>query len=245
MAGRLRAFLQGIRPRPTLISAILLLAVSLLVLSLAIIWVGALYLRQQVAEQVVRENTTPEETQPEEFPLVFNPEASPNLAETTTAGGRRSGGIPGLSSVDVATGLKYLSGTDFRCSGSSPDRGMSKEVCRSSSEEDSAVYEVTILSESATVVRWVQATAYDAPEDKAAEVLGYVARISLPDTDSINAEAWVNRNISPGGQYFAKGAELRLYGSEKARTLEIVGSEPTTSRSLRPAETTTKQRTIG
>ena len=30
------------------------------------------------------------------------------------------------------------------------------------------------------------------------------------------------RNISSGGQYFAEGTEVRLYGTERSRTIEIV-----------------------
>jgi hypothetical protein len=36
----------------------------------------------------------------------------------------------------------------------------------------------------------------------------------------------VGRTISSGGQYFADGAEVRLYGTEQTRTLEIVATAP-------------------
>jgi hypothetical protein len=58
-----------------------------------------------------------------------------------------------------------------------------------------------------------------------------VAKLSLEGTDPINSETWVKGNISSGGQYLAEGAELKLYGTEGARTLEIVGTAPPTSRS--------------
>ena len=32
------------------------------------------------------------------------------------------------------------------------------------------------------------------------------------ETDPLNAEAWVGANLASGGQTFAKGAELVLYG---------------------------------
>ncbi len=76
----------------------------------------------------------------------------------------------------------------------------------------------------------VVATASDAPEDKAAEVLGRVAALSLKDAAPMDAESWVNRNISSGGQYFADRAEARLYGTEEARTLEIVAIPPPAAR---------------
>jgi len=72
----------------------------------------------------------------------------------------------------------------------------------------------------------VVATASDASEDEAAEVLGYVARLSLKEAAPIEAESWVGRTISSGGQYFADGTEVRLYGTEASRTLEIVASAP-------------------
>ena len=36
----------------------------------------------------------------------------------------------------------------------------------------------------------------------------------------------MGRTISSGGQYFADGAEVRLYGTEQTRTLEIVAAAP-------------------
>jgi hypothetical protein len=71
--------------------------------------------------------------------------------------------------------------------------------------------------------------------------LSYVARLSLQDTDPLNAEAWVNRNISTGGQYSAGGAELRLYGTQQARTLEIVASGLPTGPSAELTEATTNR----
>jgi hypothetical protein len=70
----------------------------------------------------------------------------------------------------------------------------------------------------------VVATAYDASEEEAARVLGYVAGLSLEDASPIDAEAWVGRTVSSGGQYFANGSEVRLYGTEQTRTLEIVAT---------------------
>jgi hypothetical protein len=51
-----------------------------------------------------------------------------------------------------------------------------------------------------------------------------VIGLSLEDTDPINPQTWVKGNIASGGQYLAEGAELKLYGTEGARTLEIVGT---------------------
>jgi hypothetical protein len=102
---------------------------------------------------------------------------------------------------------------------------LSKRACRSSTTGDPAVYEVTFSMDAGTVIS-VAATASDAPEDKAAEVLGRVAALSLKEAAPMDAESWVDRNISSGGQYFADRAEVRLYGTERSRTLEIVATAP-------------------
>ena len=233
---RLRAFLQQIGPRNALAGAIALLALSLLVLSLAVIWFGVLSSRQQTAEQAaMKEGTSTQKTGPEESPLVFGP--GPSEFARGAPADARSPGIPGLGEMDVIGSLQYLPGTDFRCPGGSPDRGLIKRVCKSSSD-DSATYEVTVMERNPTSVLWVEATAYDASEEEAAKVLSYVAKLSLQDTDPLNAEAWVNRNVSTGGQYFAGGAELRLYGTERARTLEIVASGLPTGPSAELTEAT-------
>lgn len=59
-------------------------------------------------------------------------------------------------------------GTDFRCPGGASGK---KRVCTSSVTDDPTTYEVTFLDEAGSTVA-VVATAYDAPTDKAAEVLG-------------------------------------------------------------------------
>ncbi len=58
----------------------------------------------------------------------------------------------------------------------------------------------------------VQATARNASDEAATEVLGHVAELSLKNAAPIDARSWVSRNIESGGQYFADGVEVRLYG---------------------------------
>ena len=123
--------------------------------------------------------------------------------------------------MEVIGYLQHVPGTDFRCPGGGPN----KRVCTLSSTEGPAVYEVSFLKDGLAVFA-VVATAYDASEDEAARVLGYVARLSLEDASPVDAEAWVGRTISSGGQYFADGAEVRLYGAGQTRTLEIVATAP-------------------
>jgi hypothetical protein len=94
-------------------------------------------------------------------------------------------------------------------------------------------------------VLWVEATATEASEGAAAQFLSSVAKLSLKGAEPINPEAWVNRNISTGGRYIGEGFELRLYGTEAARTLEIVAAgPPPEARSLETTKpSTTRQPT--
>ena len=212
--------------------AIVLLAVMLLALPLAAIYVGVLSLGQEATEQQAArgEEASPPAVQPEDIPLIFGPGPSGGPSEATSIDGRRLG-IPGLSNMDVIGELRYVPGTAFRCPGGGPAGGgdLSKRACRSSRPDDSAVYEVTLVEDDPKTVVSVTATASDASEDEAAEVLGRVAELSLRAAP-IDAESWVRRNISSGGQYFADGAEVRLYGTERSRTLEIVASAPPAAR---------------
>jgi hypothetical protein len=120
--------------------------------------------------------------------------------------------------MEVIGYLQHVPGTDFRCTGS-----LNKRVCTLPATDGPAVYEVSFLKDGAAVFA-VVATASDASEDEAARVLGYVARLSIGDLGPLDPEAWVGRTISSGGQYFTDGAEVRLYGTEQTRTLEIVAT---------------------
>ena len=161
----------------------------------------------------------------EDFPLIFGPGPSPDLARAASADGPPQG-IPGLSEMEVIGYLQYVPDIDLRCPVGGPaGGGLSRRVCTLSATDSPAVYEVSFLMDRAAVLA-VVATASDASEDEAAEVLGYVARLSLKEAAPIEAESWVGRTISSGGQYFADGAEVRLYGTEESRTLEIVASAP-------------------
>jgi hypothetical protein len=223
MLERLRAFLSEIGPggvRGGL--AILLGAVALLVLSSAAIGFALANLgREEAARDTVGEQyAVAVGPHPEDFPLVFGPGPSPELGEAAPTDEPRRG-IPGLSEMQVIGYLQHVPGTELSC----PGRGLRKWVCTLSSTDGPAVYEVAFHRDGPNVYA-VVATAYDASEEEAARVLGYVARLSTGDLGPLDAEAWVNRTISSGGQYFANGAEVRLYGTEQTRTLEIVATAP-------------------
>jgi len=223
---RLRAFLGEIGPGGARASlAVLLGVLALLILSLAAIRFGLVGLGREEAERDAggEQYTISAGPQPEDFPLIFGPGPSPDLAQAASADGPRRR-IPGLSEMEVIGYLQYVPGTDFRCPGGGPvGGGLTKRVCTLSATDGPAVYEVSFLMDGAAVLA-VVATASDASEDEAAEVLGYVAKLSLENAAPIDAEAWVDRSISSGGQYFAGGAEIRLYGTEQTRTLEIVAT---------------------
>ena len=223
MVERLRAFLREIGPggvRSGL--AILVGAIALLVLAMAAVGFGLLAFGREETDRDAdgEQYTISAGSQPEDFPLIFGPGPSPDLARTVSDDGRPRG-ILGLSEMEVIGYLQYVPGTDFHCPGGSPN----KRICTLSSTEGSTLYEVSFLKDGAAVFA-VVATASDASEDEAAAVLGYVARLSLEDASPIDAEAWVGRTISSGGQYVADGAEVRLYGTERTRTLEIVATAP-------------------
>ena len=223
MVERLRAFLREIGPggvRSGL--AILVGAIALLVLAMAAVGFGLLAFGREETDRDAdgEQYTISAGSQPEDFPLIFGPGPSPDLARTVSDDGRPRG-ILGLSEMEVIGYLQYVPGTDFHCPGGSPN----KRICTLSSTEGSTLYEVSFLKDGAAVFA-VVATASDASEDEAAAVLGYVARLSLEDASPIDAEAWVGRTISSGGQYVTDGAEVRLYGTERTRTLEIVATAP-------------------
>jgi hypothetical protein len=220
---RLRTFLREIGPGGVRAGlAILLGALVLLVLALAAVGFGLVAFGREEAERDAGGElyTISTGSQPEDFPLIFGPGPSPELAEAASDDGARQG-ISGLSEMEVIGYLQHVPGTDFRCPGGSPN----KRVCTLSSTDGPAVYDVTFHKDGLAVFA-VVATAYDASEEEAAEVLGYVARLSLENASPVVAEAWVGRTISSGGQYFADGAEVRLYGTEQTRTLEIVAAAP-------------------
>jgi hypothetical protein len=225
MAERLRTLLRGAGPGGVRTGVVILLLIFLLLVLLSVAVWYALSYGQELAEREPTEEelTVVSESQPEDFPLIFGPGPSPELAQAASADGRPHG-IPGLSEMEVIGYLQYVPGTDFRCPGGDPaGRSLTKRVCTLSATDGPAVYEVSFLMDRAVVVA-VVATASEASEDEAAEVLGYVARLSLEEASPIDAEAWVGRTISSGGQYFAGGAEIRLYGTEQTRTLEIVAT---------------------
>ncbi len=232
MTERLRGLVQGVGSREIRIgAAILLLMLFLLVL----FWLVVMrFSGQETAEQETSEEgtTVVPESRHEDFPLIFDPgpssaaAAEPARAASATDEGEGERGIPGLSDMDVIGELQYVPGTDFRCPGGGPaGGGLNKRTCISRTADSPTIYEVALVEDDPRTVLSVTVTARDASDEEAAAVLGYVARLSIGTAGPMDPEAWVGRSISSGGgQYFSNGAEVRVYGTEGARTLEIVAA---------------------
>ena len=228
VTGRARAYLRAIKRGEVILGPALLL----LMFSAAIVWVGyepdsrEAAGQERAREATIAEAPVPAVAEPPTPAAPLFPELTlPDLPKDQPKAERRPAGIPGLSEMDVVGELQYLQGTNFRCpGGGSAGGGLQKRVCASSSADDSAVLEVTLVENNPSTVLWVRADARDATDEAAAAFLSYVADLSLEDIDPLNADTWVGENISSGGGYSAEGAELRLYGTEGARTLEIVAT---------------------
>jgi hypothetical protein len=222
---RARAYLRAIARGEVIFGPALLLVL----LSATIVWVGSGSSSQEATgqekaqEATIREAPAPAVAEPA-APL-FPEFTLPDLPKDEPKAERRSVGIPGLGNMDVIGYVQYLPDTNFRCPGGGPaGGGLTKRVCTSSSAEDSTVLEVTLVEDNPSTVLWVRADALEATDEAAAEFLSYVARLSLEDTDPLNADTWIGENISSSAWYSAEGAELELYGTEGARTLEIVAT---------------------
>jgi hypothetical protein len=229
VAQRLRAFLSEIGPGGARAgAAILLLVVLLSLISVAVLWFALLSAWQEAAERDAQEEKVAlPETEPEESPLIFGPGPSPERADAVPGGGRRPHDIPGSPGWTWRATSNSFQEPISAAPGPARIGALKKRTCRSATYDDPpVVYEVTVAEDDPLTVLWVEATTRDATEEEAAEFLSYVARLSLPKTDPVNAEAFVGRTISSGGQYFDEGAEQRLYGTEEVRTVEIVATAP-------------------
>jgi hypothetical protein len=228
VARRVRAYVLAVKRGEAIFGPSLVI----LLLLLAVVWVGYRSSPQEAVGQTAAPKTgTGEATTPlakaltEEIAEAAAPKLVPDLAEPAPAN-RRPRGIPGLSEMDLIGYLQYMPGSNFRCLGGSPIQGglYSRSCTSSSDEEPPVVYEVKLVEENSSAVRSVTANAYDTSDDDAADFFTYVAELSLQGTGPMNPETWIGENISLGGQYPAEGAILRLYGTEGARTMEIVAT---------------------
>jgi hypothetical protein len=217
---RARAYLRAVVRGEAIVGPSLLI----LLLLLATVWMGYRPASPEATGQE-KDRQTPAREATSPVPQI--PELSPpELPKAPLVPERSPVAIPGLSEMDVIGYLQYLPGSNFRCPGGGPAQGgLYSRSCTSSSDEESPItYEVTLVKEDPSTVRSVTANAYDASDDDAADFFSYVAELSLEDRDPMNPETWMGEHIASGGEYLADGARLRLYGTEGARTMEIVAT---------------------
>jgi hypothetical protein len=208
--------------------------VALCIVLLATVWVVRDAGRRDAVGQ---EATTPAPATPATespaspsaiYPSHF-PELSEELFSAPASAEPVPRGIPGLGVTDVVGNLyRFPVGGRFVCRGPVPgdEAGSNLWVCSVPSERPPPTYEVIVVGDDPRTVLWVRATVRGASEEAAAEFFGYVAGLCLHGTDEpLNPEAWVEANVASGGQVFAGGAELSVYGTKEERTLQVVASD--------------------
>jgi hypothetical protein len=187
--------------------ASLVASVALCIVLLATVWV----VRDPGQQDAVgQEATTPAPATPATespaSPSAIYPSHFPELSDELFS----------ASAEPVPRGIPGLGVTD----------GSNLWVCSVPSERPPPTYEVIVVGDDPRTVLWVRATVRGASEEAAAEFFGYVAGLCLHGTDEpLNSEAWVEASVASGGQVFAGGAELSVYGTKEERTLQVVASD--------------------
>ena len=179
-------------------------------------------------EAVGQELTVPAATAPSVSPPTATaPALFPGLTDEFVSAQPEPEGIPGLGMMDVIGHLRHFRVEGgFVCNGPTPTEGSGTVwVCSAPEGKLPGIYELTILGEDPLTVLWVKATVRGVSEEQAAKFFSYVASLCLQDTDPLNPEAWVEQNVVPGGQVFAQGAELTIYGTKEERTLQVVATD--------------------
>ena len=200
-------------------AALMLLALVLLVVAVAAIgtWLSVRSVEGELArQQPPRVEVAPSSQNPPALPA---PESFEDLPP------EQRPEIPGLAVMDVIGSLQYGPGGDaFVCSG--PIAGSGDTTvweCRSAPGGGPPVHEVRVTGDGPLSIFSVEATIYNATQQKAADFLGYVGSLSFENPEPVNARAWVRGNVPSGGQLRAGDAELTLYGTEEVRTLVVAG----------------------
>jgi hypothetical protein len=131
--------------------------------------------------------------------------------------------------MDVIGYLKYAPGADgIVCSGPIPTEGiLTLWRCSSSGSGAGPAYEVRVLGDDPLSISSVEATVRGATREQAAAFLKYVAGLCFEEPEALNSATWVEANIASGGQLFAAGADLTLYGTQKLKTLVVAGAPGT------------------
>jgi hypothetical protein len=216
-----------------LLASVLVLAGVLAFLSFALLFLAIVddrSPRQEAAGQELtpRPALTVPVTSPPPATSTPAPAQLPELTEGLPSEPEVDEGIPGLSVMEVIGNLEHFDAEGgFVCDGPVPttdDARGSMWVCSAPGEELPETYELTVLGEDPATVLWVVATTRGVSEEEAAEFFSYVASLCLQEGDPLNPEAWVEHNVGSGGEVFAQGAELSIYGTEEERTLQVVAT---------------------
>ena len=209
--------------------ASLVALVALCIVLLATVWV----VRDPGQRDAVGQEATTPATESPASPSAIYPSHFPELSEELFSASASAEpvprGIPDLAVTDVLGNLyRFPVGGRFVCRGPVPgdEAGSNLWVCSVPSERAPPTYEVIVVGDDPRTVFWVRATVRGVSEEAAAEFFGYVAGLCLHGTDEpLNPEAWVEANVASGGQVFAGGAELSVYGTKEERTLQVVSSD--------------------
>ncbi len=185
---------------------------------------------QEAAGQEATAPEAPATAAPPSTPPANVPSYFPELTEALSSASAeaRPEGIPGLGVTDVLGNLKHSPAqAEFVCGGPEPgdETGTTLWVCSAPATGQSPTYEVVVLGADPRTILWVQATVRGASDEQAAEFFSYVAGLCFREADvPLNPEAWMGANVASGGQVFAGGAELSVYGTEEERTMQVVAT---------------------
>ena len=210
-------------------------AVVLLILFIAVAWIVG-------DEREAVGQPTPATTTPSSAPSSASPSAfaddlegfsdlfpGASASASAIAGTDEPEGIPDLGVMDVVGNLKnYPTRSGFACVGPVPGDGDDAALWSCSAEAEGGgggSYDVVLVGDDPLAVLSVQATAHGASDEEAARFFGYVAALCLRNSDPLNPEAWVSQNVPAGGQTFADGAEISIYGTDEERTLQVVATD--------------------
>jgi len=145
--------------------------------------------------------------------------------------------IPDLSVMDVIGNLKYFAtDVDFRCTGPTVTGGDNiLWSCAANARDGRGSYDVTVVADDPLTIFSVTATVHGVSQETSASFFSYVAGLSLPDTDPLNPEAWMQENVPTGGQRTQREGQCfrytvprrfgpsRWWRSAPSRTLSLVG----------------------
>jgi hypothetical protein len=205
---------------------LMVLAGALALVGIALLFLAWLVQRPPRQEAAGQELIVPAVTASPASPQEATaPVTSPELTKEFPSE-REPEGIPGLSVLDVIGNLEHFRAEEgFVCDGPAPTDGRSMWVCSAPGGELPGTYKLTVVGEDPATVLWVAATAHGVMEEQAAEFFSYVAGLCLQETDPLNPKAWVEQNLTPGGQVFAEGTELTIYGTKEEWTLQVVATD--------------------